>query len=405
MVLVKEFPNGIRLVHEITNSNISHCAIILNIGSRDENNYEKGSAHFLEHLFFKGTKKRKSYHILSFLDNVGGELNAYTTKEKIIIHASFLKEYFNRAVDLIYDMVFNSTFPEKEIEKEKTVIIDEINSYKDSPSELIIDEIEEIIFDNSFLGNSILGSPDSINNINQRSLNKFFNENISTNEIVFTSSGNISDKELSNIYNKYFANIPFNDRKNKREKSILVESKFIEKKLNTNQAHIVLACPSYSLYDERILVVHLINTYLAGVSMSSVLNLKLREKYGIAYNIESFLSSYSDNGIFGLYLGTDKKNIKKSLSVVFREIDNLRKNLIGSFKLSKIKKQFIGQISFSKENNLGHSIFLGKYLLDFNKIEDWNNTIKRIENITSSSILETANNFLKEQNISTLIYK
>jgi predicted Zn-dependent peptidase len=206
-LLLNTLDNGIRLVHYRIPGLVAHCGLIINTGSRDETVPEHGIAHFIEHMLFKGTKKRKAYHILSRLEDVGGELNAYTTKEETAIHASFLKEDYERAIELISDISFNSVFPEKEIEKEKDVVIEEINSYLDNPSELIFDDFEELIFSNQPIGRNILGTPESVKSFSQKSIKRFISNNYNTSQMVFCSVGNIADEKILKLFRLNFENI------------------------------------------------------------------------------------------------------------------------------------------------------------------------------------------------------
>ena len=239
-LLLHTLDNGIRLVHHRIPGMVAHCGLIINTGSRDETDAEHGIAHFIEHMLFKGTKKRKAYHILSRLEDVGGELNAYTTKEETSIHASFLKEDYERAIELISDITFNSLFPEKEIEKEKDVVIEEINSYLDNPSELIFDDFEELIFANQPIGRNILGTPESVKSFSQKSISDFISNNYNTRQMVFCSVGNIADEKILKLFKTHFSNIITNSREPRTDKIWIYKPATLTKKMDTFQNHCII---------------------------------------------------------------------------------------------------------------------------------------------------------------------
>lgn len=397
--------NGIKLIHKKTNSTVSHCGLIINTGTRDENNKEQGIAHFIEHVLFKGTKKRNYKQILCRLDDVGGEIDAYTTKEDTTISTTFLNKYYKRAIELIYDITFNSTFPEKELEKEKLVIYDEINSYKDSPSELIFDEFEKIVFQNHELGKDILGTKKSLQKITQKDIFSFINKNYNTDQIVIASVGNIKFEKLILLVETYFSNIKPNYRKNKR---ILFEnftSTTTIKNKKTHQAHCIIGGLAYSAFDKKRNALMLLLNYLAGSGLNSKLNLLLREKNGLVYNIETNYLQYSDIGLWNIYFGSDKENLNKTLNLINKEFSKLKQNNISSLNLHKAKTQLIGQIAISNENYYNQLYSIGKSYLLYDKVNTMSEIIKIIENITSENIIEISNNIFNIDKISTLIYK
>lgn len=397
--------NGIKLIHKKTNSTVSHCGLIINTGTRDENNKEQGIAHFIEHVLFKGTKKRNYKQILCRLDDVGGEIDAYTTKEDTTISTTFLNKYYKRAIELIYDITFNSTFPEKELEKEKLVIYDEINSYKDSPSELIFDEFEKIVFQNHELGKDILGTKKSLQKITQKDIFSFINKNYNTDQIVIASVGNIKFEKLILLVETYFSNIKPNYRKNKR---ILFEnftSTTTIKNKKTHQAHCIIGGLAYSAFDKKRNALMLLLNYLAGSGLNSKLNLLLREKNGLVYNIETNYLQYSDIGLWNIYFGSDKENLNKTLNLINKEFSKLKQNNISSLNLHKAKTQLIGQIAISNENYYNQLYSIGKSNLLYDKVNTMSEIIKIIENITSENIIEISNNIFNIDKISTLIYK
>jgi predicted Zn-dependent peptidase len=398
-------PNGIRVVHLTIDSPVAQCGIIINTGSRDEGPREQGIAHFIEHTIFKGTAKRKSFHILSRLDDVGGELNAYTTKEETAIHASFLSQYYQRTVELFSDILINSTFPDNELKKEKEVIIDEINSYNDSPSELIFDEFEDLIFDGHPLGRNILGTPENVRKFEREDIKRFMARNYNTDQMVICSVGKISGQKFFHLVEHYFASMTSNPRKHFREKYLgyIPQSKSEEK--DTFQAHCIIGGLAFDVHHPSRLTLILLNSILGGQSSNSRLNLTLRERNGIAYNLESAFTAYSDTGTITIYFGTDKDNLEKAISLIKREITTLQTKSLGSIQLSKAKKQLIGQLAMSQENHEDLLLTLGKSFMVYNKMESFETIAEKINTITTSQLMDIANEVLNFDRLSTLIFK
>ncbi len=397
-------PNGIRLVHKRIPNMIAHAGIIINTGSRDETENEHGMAHFIEHMFFKGTSKRKTYHILSSLEDRGGELNAYTTKEETAVYASFLRQDYNKAFDILSDIVFNSVFPDKEIKKEKEVIIEEINSYKDSPSELIFDDFEDMIFAGSPLGRPILGTEKSVRSFDREMISGFIQNNYDPADMVVCSTGNINEKQLIYLITKYFSQAPIKKISKKRES--FTDYKPLNKEIikNTWQDHIIIGNLAYNVKDNRRLSLYLLNNILGGQGLNSRLNMSLREKNGFAYNVESSYIPYYDNGVFMIYFGTDYKNRDKSMNIALKELKLLREKKLGKNQLHKAKKQIQGNIARARENHENLMLAMGKNTLLFDRMESIENLYKRIEGLTASGLMETANEIFAEEKLSTLIY-
>ncbi len=397
--------NGIRIIHLHSKSAVGHCGLIINAGSRDEEDHEHGMAHFIEHAIFKGTKKRKAYHILSRLDDVGGEINAYTTKEETTIHTSFLKNDYERAIELISDITFNSTFPGKEITREKEVIIEEINSYKDDPAELIFDEFEELIFKNQPLGKNILGNPKDLRRFTKKDIESFIAKNYHTDEMVFCSVGDISFAKVKKLSQKYFGQIEPNPRTKDRNRieSYIPETKIVKKK--THQTHCVIGNIAYNSHDKRKVIMTLLDNMLGGPGLNSRLSLLLREKHGLAYHVESNYSPYTDIGVFSVYFGTDKENFIKCMKLIKKEFQSLRTKKLGEVQLKKAKRQLFGQIAISSENNASLMLGMGKSFLLFNKVDDLEEIKKKIEAITIDDIQEVANEVLDIDKMSMLVYQ
>jgi predicted Zn-dependent peptidase len=397
--------NGIRLVHHRTTGMVAHCGLIINTGSRDETGSEHGMAHFIEHMLFKGTAKRKAYHILSRLEDVGGELNAYTTKEETAVHASFLRDDYERALEIISDITFNSVFPGKEIEKEKDVVIDEINSYLDNPAELIYDDFEEMIFAGQPIGHNILGTADTVKSFTVKSLAEFFRNNYNTGEMVFCSVGNIPDEKILKLFRKYFEPVRRKVRNRRILKPWEYRSSTTVRKMDTFQNHCIIGNIAYNLRDKRRLGMFLLNNILGGQGLNSRLNLSLREKNGLAYNVESNYNPYCDTGAFSIYFGTDSHNLDKSISVTLSELKKLRENKLGIIQLSKAKNQIKGYLARGYENHESLMLSLGKSLLVFNRIETMEQTCKKIDALNASLLLEVANDIFDPAKLSTLVYK
>ncbi len=399
-----EFDNGIRLVHKHVPSLVAHFGIVAHTGSRDEEETEHGMAHFIEHMIFKGTRKRRAYHILSRLEDVGGEINAYTTKEETSIYSSFLRQDYERSIELIYDIFFHSTFPEKEIKKEKSVILDEIFSYFDSPSELIFDDFEEQIYKGMPIGRNILGNERNLENLNQEDVLSFINSNYATSELVLSSVGNIDFNNLVALCGKYFGQ---EKRKSRIRQRITPNGYCPEYKIqkkDTFQIHCIVGNLAYNIHDDRRVGLHLLSNILGGPGMNSRLNMSLRERNGYSYNIESHYTPYTDTGVFMVYFGCDKGNFDKSLNLIYKEFDRIQKNRMGSLQLSRAKKQLTGQVAISHESNEHLMLSIGKSLLVYNRIDSLEEIAQKIDSVSSSELLSIANEILAENQLSILKY-
>ena len=396
--------NGIRVIHKPTSSQVAHCGFIINTGSRDEDIDDNGITHFIEHALFKGTTKRKAYHILNRIDNVGGEINAYTTKEHTSIYASFTKNYFERALELLTDILFNSTYPKAELEKEKEVIIDEINSYQDSPYEQIYDDFEDQVFKDHPLGMNILGTEKSVKSINRDKILAFIKDNYLTNEIVFSIVGNIDFKRIKKLCEKYLNDIPEKKHSLKRENFNNYKPQHISLKKDVYQTHCIIGNVAYNAHHKNKSGFILLNNILGGPAMNSRLNMGIREKYGYTYNIESAYTTFSDTGLFYIYLGTDQKHITKCLKLANRELKLLRDKRISSSQLQKAKQQLIGQITLAEENNCNVMLGMGKSVLLYDNVESLEETYDKINAITEKELQNIANEIFDEKQLSSLIF-
>jgi predicted Zn-dependent peptidase len=398
-------PNGIRLVHKPDDSPVAYCGIAINTGTRDEEDYEQGMAHFVEHMLFKGTQKRKAWHILNRLESVGGEINAYTTKEETFIYSTILKEDFERAMELTADIVFHSSFPQNEMEKEIDIILDEINSYKDNPSELIFDDFEDFLFADYPIGRNILGKAELLQKYTPDDIRKFVSNNYKTTEMVFFSLGNVPFEKIIRWAEKYLGTTPYSSRDKKREIPLMYTPKQINTKKDTHQAHYMIGNRAYNLQEEKErLGLYLLNNILGGPGMNSILNLALRERNGLVYNVESNFTSYSDTGLWNIYFGCDQKNLKRCEKLVQQELIKIRENKISENQLSKFKKQIIGQIAISAENKESLVLSMGKSYLHYNRFDSIEEVNEQINQITTSELQEIANEIFDDKKLTTLIY-
>lgn len=402
---IKELSNGIRIVHQqVTHTRVVHCGFILNIGSRDEDKELEGLAHFWEHMAFKGTHKRKTFHIINRLESLGGELNAYTTKEKVCFYASILKEHYDKAAELLYDITFNSTFPIKQIEKERQVILEEMAMYRDSPDDSIQDELDELVFANHALGRNILGTEETVSKFSQQDFFEFISSRLDTSEIVFSIVGNITFEKalraiegpLSQLHPKHtlYVRSGFHGYQPKR--------KTVQR--DVTQSLCAIGRPAYSLHDPSRFKLYLLNNILGGPTMNSRLNLSLRENHGYVYSIESSYQAFSDTGFFGIFFGTEEKTLKKSLTIVHREMEKLRNKKLGSIQLHMAKEQAIGQMAMAEENYAALMLVYGKSLIDHGKIDPLDLIFEKIRSTTAEQIQEIAQEIFNPEQLSYLIY-
>ena len=397
--------NGIKIIHRHRAGELSHLALMVNAGMRDEKEDENGLAHFIEHLVFKGTKRRKAYHILSCLENVGGELNAFTTKEETCIHASFLKEHIDKAMDLFADVIFNSTFPENEMEKEKEVILDEINSYRDTPADEIFDEFENLIYRGHQLGRNILGTIDLVEHYTRDDIVKFRNRHYAPDRMVLACIGNITFDAFLKLATKYFADyqgsaLPF------ERVPFVGNAPATRTEVRQNHlTHVIMGGLAYKYNDERKLKLILLNNILGGPGMNTRLNLNIREKYGFAYTIESQYNAYSDTGNYTIYMGVDPHSQERSIELVYKELNKLMTQKLGTLQLSNAKKQLIGQVALSNESGMNDLLSMVRAGFFEEHIETLPETIAKLEKITSGDLLEIANDIYDKDKVNLLVFR
>ncbi|MCH7403798.1 M16 family metallopeptidase [Belliella kenyensis] len=402
---LKELPNGIRIIHqEVPHTRLVHAGFILNIGSRDESKEQEGLVHFWEHMAFKGTKKRKAFHIINRLESLGGELNAYTTKEKVCFYASVLKEHFNKSAELLIDITLNSTFPEKQIEKERQVILEEMSMYRDSPEDCIQDEFDELVFEGHALGRNILGNEETVGQFTQKDFFEFISSRLDTTQLVFSVVGNISFKKVLLQVEGILSSIPSKRSLYMRSgyTSYSPKDKVILKDIT--QAHCAIGKQAYSLYDPKRFKLYLLNNILGGPSMNSRLNLSLREKHGYVYSVESIYQAYSDTGFVGIFFGTEENTVNRAKKLVMREINKLRSTKLGTMQLHMAKEQAIGQMAMAEENYAALMLVFGKNLLDKGKVDSLDSIFETIRATTAEDLLDIANEIFDPNQLSHLTY-
>lgn len=398
-------PNGLRIIHEPLLSKVAYCGFAINAGTRDENDDEQGMAHFVEHLIFKGTTKRKAWHILNRMENVGGDLNAYTNKEETVVYAAFLKEHLDRALELLGDIVFHSTFPQHEMDKEAEVIIDEIQSYEDTPSELIFDDFENMIFRNHPLGRNILGDPEQLHSFRTEHVLSFTRRFYQPENIVFFVQGEYDFKKIVRLANKYLADIPVGTVDSHRTPPFPYTQENLVVHKETHQAHVMIGSRGYNAHDDKRTALYLLNNMLGGPGMNSRLNVSLRERRGLVYTVESNLTSYTDTGAFSIYFGTDVDDLDTCMKLTYKELKLLRDVKLTSSQLTAAKKQLIGQIGVASDNFENNALGMAKSFLHYRRYESPEVIFNRIAALTSEQLLEVANEMFAEEYLSTLIYK
>ncbi|GAA0893840.1 pitrilysin family protein [Fulvivirga kasyanovii] len=399
-------PNGIRVLHkQVGNTKIAHCGFMLDIGSRDETEENQGIAHFWEHMAFKGTRKRKAFHILNRIDSVGGEINAYTTKEKIAFYASVLDNYFEKAVEILSDITFDSVFPEKQIEKERNVILEEMAMYYDSPEDAIQDDFDNLVFQGHPLGMNILGTADSVRSFHRDDFTRFIKANINTERLVFCSVANLPFKKVVKLAEKYLKDLPAFAAG--RERTPFTGYKPAIKKVTRNLTQAQCAIGRGDAYADssvkRLPFFMLVNI-LGGPGMNSRLNLALREKHGFVYSIDASYQAYTDTGLFGIFFGTEPKQLNRSVRLVKKELQKLKEKPLGIKQLHTAKEQLMGQLAMAEENNISLMLMMGKSILDRNKIESLDEIFNKIKNTTAKELQDLANEMFDENQMSQLIF-
>ena len=396
--------NGIRVVHNhITTSKIVHCGIMLDIGSRDETPANQGIAHFWEHMAFKGTRKRKAFHILNRLESLGGELNAFTDKEKILFYASLRDEYFERAVELLADITFDSIFPSGQIDRERNVILEEMSMYYDDPDDSLQDEFDAVIFSGHSLGMNILGTKKTVKAFKRNDFRQFVKANLDTRKIVFSCVGNVSMEKVIQLAEKHLGHVPSSRSLNVRKKFTGYKAKEITLQRDVKQARCAIGRSSYKLGDEKRGSFYMLTNILGGSGMNSRLNLALREKHGFVYSIGAQYVPFVDTGLFVISFGTEPTQMRKSISLVKEELRKLREEPLGVKQLSAAKEQILGQIAMAEESNISFMIMMARNLLDLGRVTTLEEIFERVRTTSSDKLVEIANEMFNEDKLSCLI--
>jgi predicted Zn-dependent peptidase len=401
---ITTLPSGIRLAYLKSNSPVGHLAFYFKGGSRSEPMEKMGLAHYLEHCIFKGTKHHGPMWILSRLDEVGGELNAFTAKEEICVHATFLHKYTKRTFELMSDLVMNSTFPLEEIEKEKEVIIDEINSYKDSPVDRLMDEFDALLFPEGTLGNPILGTKKSVKGLQQQDLLQFIQSNFTADNLVISYVGKESQQRLVNLIHECLPKLPLNARNLQFKVPEKAQVFRLRKKESNHQSHAILGAYAPSFRDDDRLMMNLLINYLGGPAMNARLNVVIREKYGLAYHVEANYTALEDSGYWGILLSAEQKNIDKSMELAKKELHKLSTQGLSKAQLQKLKVQFLGQLSIASESNNARCMANGKTLLVYDRIDALSETFRKIQAVQLEEINAVAKKYFTPENVCELVY-
>ena len=452
--------NGLRIIHLPSDSKVVYCGYQINAGTRDEEPGEEGLAHFCEHVTFKGTERRKAWHILNCLESVGGDLNAYTNKEGTVYYAAILKEHIARAVDLLSDIVFHSVYPQAEIDKEVEVICDEIESYNDSPAELIYDEFENLLFKGSPLGHNILGTAEQVRKFTTADALRFTRKLYRPDNAIFFAYGDIDFKRLvmlleknltdSSLANLATENLPQisqiaqrglrpngNNYDSADYKSVEtpteefktttptdssvpsvksvglrnnssvgdIEGQTIVMEKNTHQAHVMIGTRAYDVHDDRRMPLYLLNNILGGPGMNAKLNLALREHNGLVYTVESTMVAYGDTGTWSIYFGCDEHDVKRCLRLVRRELDKLMEKPLSDSQLKAAKKQIKGQIGVACDNRENFALDFGKSFLHYGWEKNVDRLYEQVDAISASQIQAVAKELFDKDRLTTLIFK
>ena len=420
--------NGLRIIHLPSDSKVVYCGYQINAGTRNEEPGEEGLAHFCEHVTFKGTERRKAWHILNCLESVGGDLNAYTNKEGTVYYSAILKEHIARAVDLLTDIVFHSVYPQAEIDKEVEVICDEIESYNDSPAELIYDEFENIIFKGSPLGHNILGTAEQVRSFKTEDALRFTRKLYRPDNAIFFAYGDIDFKKLVkllktlnfehgtlNFMNSKTSETPAtemeaDDANHKVQSSKFnvqskVEGQTIVMQKNTHQAHVMIGTRAYDVNDDRRMPLYLLNNMLGGPGMNAKLNLALREHNGLVYTVESTMVAYGDTGIWSIYFGCDEHDVKRCLRLVRKELDKFMQKPLSEAQLKAAKKQIKGQIGVACDNRENFALDFGKSFLHYGWEKNVDRLYEQVDEITAEQIQAVAQELFDKDRLTTLIFR
>lgn len=388
--MIFKLNNGLRIAISQHSGNVTYCGILINAGTRDEPDNLPGLAHFVEHTIFKGTGKRSSWHISNRMESIGGELNAYTFKEGTSIYTAAPAGYEERAIELIYDLISSATFPTHEIDKEREVIIEEINSYLDNPADSVFDQFEDHIYAGSALAHNILGSPESVHKITSRDCIDFMDRLYNPANMAGFIATPADPSKIKKLLEKHWGRFNRPAQVPTRIGPKAIPTFDIIKKENGHQAHTIIGTRMFSRSDPRRFPLMLLNNYIAGPCMNSRLNQQLRERRGLVYAVDSFVSLLSDTGVFGIYFGTDHKSVDKCLKIIRHELDSLAQKSISPRQLDRIKDQYCGQLLISSDNRESMAMSLGKNLMFYSKLTDIPALAARLREVTADELRDVA---------------
>ena len=397
--------NGLRIIHTPSPTSVVYCGYAIDAGTRDEQPYEVGLAHFVEHMLFKGTTRRRAWHILNRMENVGGDLNAFTNKEETVVYSAFLKKDFTRALELLTDIVFHSTFPQHEVDKERGVVLEEIDCYEDNPAELIFDDFEDILFRGHSLGHNILGTPQHVKRFTTASGRSFADRYYHPSNAVLFVYGNIPFSRIVMWAERFTADIPAGSANKGRTAPLPYVPRQVETTRHTHQTHVMMGCVGYPSGDKRRTGLYLLNNMLGGPGMNSRLNLALREQTGLVYNVESNLINYTDTGVFNIYFGTDANEADRCVELTLKELDRLRERPLTALQLSAAKKQLIGQVGVAADNFENTALGMAKTYLHYGEYEGSEALFRRIEAVTANELWDISNELFGRDYLTVLTYR
>ncbi len=397
-------PNGIRIILSHTSSRVVYSGVYINVGSRDEAGADEGMAHFIEHSLFKGTERRRAHHILNRIDGVGGELNAFTTKEETALYATSLREHLGRCLELFADILFHSTFPEAEIEKEKDVVLEEINSYNDSPSELIFDQFEELAYEGHPLAHNILGSKRNVRRFTAERLRRHLQACYTPSRMVVTVAGDVRFDQLVRMCEHYFG--AYGNHPSAVDRSERPVFRRFERYVNrhTHQAHLLLGCEAPDVYHRDKTAFTLMNNLLGGPAMNSRLNVAIRERYGFCYTVESQYVPLSDTGLFYIYAGVDLGAQERVVGLIKQELRRMADTLLSERQLRRVQQQFIGQMAVNNDLGLNEMQSIGKAFLNFDHVDTLEEMNADIMGVTAADLQRVAQERFGDECFSLLIY-
>ena len=399
--------NGLRIIHLPSNSQVVYCGYDVAAGTRNELSGEEGMAHFCEHMSFKGTARRNAIQIINAIEGLGGELNAFTNKEDTVYYAAISKEHFSEAVNVLTDIVFHSQYPQHEIDKEVEVICDEIESYNDSPAELIYDEFENLLFEGHPLGHNILGNAEQLRTYTTADALRFVNRNYRPEKMVFFVYGDIDFKRLCKNLERL---TPESSHTSASEPASATHvrrknAQFIDQIRSTHQAHVMTGCQAYAYTDPRRMTLYLLNNILGGPGMNARLNLSLRERHGLVYTVESTMATYGDTGIWSIYFGCDHHDINRCRKLVRHELDRLMQKPLTLQQLIAAKRQLKGQLAIACDNHEQFALDFGRSYLHHGHERDLETLYQRIDAITAEDLQTVAYDLFAPDHMTTLIIK